>query len=134
VLRLRVGENGLTGVDVIPHGYSAEAQHLRRMPEPRRTSFLARLNRLNAVLAKPGENERYFSAAASTYDYYYSTIKRFCDDWIDGCDDDEQRAANGKIFNHFLNCNEHWDVLDAASLRKWHGVTDMPDDLDDFSR
>jgi len=133
-LRLHFGEDGLTGVDVIPHCYSAERQHLSRMPEPRRTAFLERLNRLNAILAEPGANERYFSAAASRFSHYYSVTQRFCEDMLEGCDDEERRATNGKVFNHYLNCEEHWDVLDAVSLRQWHGVTDVPDDIDEFQK
>lgn len=131
-LRLHVGPNGLTGVDVIPHCYSAEEQHLQRMPEPRHSAFLARLNRLNDILSRPGENERYFSASAATYSYYYTTIQRYCEDMLKGCEDEARRATGGKLMNHYLNCDEHWDVLDAVSLRQWHGVTDMPGDLDDF--
>ncbi|OGV71786.1 MAG: hypothetical protein A3K19_06725 [Lentisphaerae bacterium RIFOXYB12_FULL_65_16] len=129
-LRLRLGRSGITGLDVIPHRYDAAKQCLETVRDPAaRQRVLTRLNRLNAILAQPGENERYFSAAAAAFSYYYHILRNFNNDMIDGCEDPKRKAENGKIVNHYLNCEEHWDVLDATTLRQWHGVTDVPADL-----
>jgi poly-gamma-glutamate synthesis protein (capsule biosynthesis protein) len=129
-LRLRLGSAGITGLDVIPHRYDAARQCLEAVRDTAaRQRFLARLNRLNAILTQPGENERYFSAAAASFSYYYQILRNFCNDMIEGSTDPKRAVENAKIVNHYLNCEEHWDVLDAVSLRHWHGATDVPADL-----
>ncbi|MBT3376854.1 MAG: CapA family protein [Lentisphaerae bacterium] len=128
-LRLHLGEGKLTGIDVIPHCYSEDDRCLSRMPSDRRKGFLKRLNRLNDILANPGQNERYFSAAASTFSYYYPTIERYCNAMSADQQNAEALTTGGKMLNHYLTCNEHCDVLEAESYRQWKRLTDIPDDM-----
>lgn len=133
-VRLRVNENGLSGVDVIPHKFNHESGRLELMGDDEASSFLAILNRLNRILMTAGENERYFSADCEQYTHYADNFKAFGQNLQNGNWSTEKQQQEAKVFNHFIKCDEHWDLLEAVSRRKWHGVTDCPDDLQEIVR
>ncbi len=134
-LRLSVNKEGLVGVDVIPHKFNHESGQLNFMNEKEEGIFLATLNKLNSILETKNNNERYFSADSESYIHSYGVrLESFAntmqnDTWITS-----KERQNAKVFNHLIKCNEHWDVLEALSYRKWHGVTDFPDDLPEIRK
>jgi hypothetical protein len=88
----------------------------------------------HAILAEPGGDQGYFPAAAANIACYYGVLKRCCEAMFGGCDDAADLSTNRRRLNHYLKCDEHWDVLEGTSLRAWPGVTDVPDDLNDLDR
>jgi len=131
-VRLLINETGLSGVDVIPHKFNHASGKLELMGDDEASSFLATVNRLNKILMTKGENERYFSADCEQYTHYGENFKAFGNNMQTGNWSTEKQQQEAKVFNHFIKCNEHWDLLEAISRRKWHGVTDFPEDLQEI--
>lgn len=129
-LRLKINKKGLCGFDLIPHKYNKEKSRMELMNGAELDVFLKGLNALNEILADDDENERYFSADCDRYIHYGNHIKDFGENLLNKSWKSKDAKINAKVFNHYLTCNEHWDLLENVSFRKWHGITDTPEDLE----
>ena len=131
-VRLSINETGLSWVDVIPHKFNHKLGKLELMEDDEASSFLTIVNRLNRILMTKGENERFFSADCEQYIHYGENLKVFGSNMLNGNWSTEKQQQDAKVFWHFMTCNEHWDLLETVSKRRWHGVTDCPDDLQEI--
>lgn len=131
-VRLLLNQSGLSGFDVIAHKYNHETGSLELMRKNKLHTFFNNLNKLNKILAT--ENERYFAADCERYTHYANNFLDFGKNLLNNSwsSSDEKYAA--KVFHHYISCDEHWDLLEAISKRKWHGNIDQPKDLQDITR
>lgn len=128
-IRLKLDSEGLCGFDIIPHTYNQQEGRMEIMKGSKRSQFFSVLNRLNEILATGNENERYFSADCDQITYYGKDLKLFGKNLLNQSWQTPETKENAKRFYHYLKCNEHWDLLETLSFRKWHGITDIPEDL-----
>lgn len=131
-VRLRLRQKGLSGFDVIPHHYNCATGNLELMRENKLQAFFNNLNKLNKILVAENENERYFSAACEYYTHYADNFKDFGSNWANNSWSSDAEKHSAKVFHHFMTCDEHWDLLEAVSMRKWRGNNDIPADLQDI--
>lgn len=133
-VRLLLNQSGLSGFDVIPHKYNHETGSLELMRENKLHTFFNNLNKLNKILATENENERYFSADCELYTHYADNFIDFGRNLLNNSWSSNDEKHSAKVFHHFISCDEHWDLLEAISKRKWYGNTDRPKDLQDITR
>lgn len=128
-IRLLLDKSGLSGFDVIPHKYNHEKVHLELMHGKKLHEFFDNLNKLNKILATGNENQRYFSADCENFTHYAGHFSEFSKNLLNNSWKTNSKKQSAKVFHHFLTCDEHWDLLEAISMRKWHEITDRPKDL-----
>lgn len=133
-IRLLLNQDGLSGFDVIPHKYNPEKVRLELMKEEKLHKFFDNLNKLNKILATGNENQRYFSADCENYTHYAGYFSKFSNNLSNNSWKTDKEKQSAKVFHHFLTCDEHWDLLETISMRKWHGITDCPKDLEDITK
>ena len=133
-LRLQVGSSGLLDYDVIPHHYNHKKGCLELMNKDDRHLFFKNLNRLNDILASGNQNQRYFSADSESFTEYADFLSKFTKNLSNNSWETTAEKQTAKAFHHFLTCNEHWDLLEALSLRKWQGDVDVPEDLKEITQ
>lgn len=123
-IRLLISPSGLAGFDVIPHEYDQKTGLLGGMKNESRHRFFENINRLNKILET--DNERYFAADCERLIYYGEEIKHFGENLLNKTCGDKDQKIYAKLFNHYITCDEHWDVLKSISYRVWHDISDVP--------
>ncbi len=134
-LRLHIGQNRVTGIDVLPHRNDPATDRLDLMTGADRASFLAELSRLNLILEDDALCDRYYHGAALRFAPSY--FGRFEGAFRQFRDGDRSAEARLNMFYCFqcLNNAEHWDVLQSATdILSSESNFVEPDDLNYFIR
>ena len=116
-VKLSIAPGKVDSFEIVPHIYDEEAAVLKLMPEEEKQTFMAKLEKLNAILKDERLCDRYYTAASRKYLSMY-----------------ESRMYEDHFYNYsVMGTEEHVDVLQAAGRERAIGeLVEIPADLEEF--
>lgn len=131
-LRLHINNDGLSGIDVIPH-HLDENSRMQLMSGDMRRQFLNKISRLNAILADDALSDRYYHAAVQKFTHYEHHISNLIKLRQSGIRSGDEHFKEAFWCNHILDTEEHLDLLRCQTKAMASKNTPfIPDDLEYF--